>query len=61
MAAKKDDLGRSQLQAAFDEAEGKGYFGETPDETPNADYTMPAQTVSESPPEPPAAPSKKDS
>ena len=28
------------LQAAFDEANAKGYFGTTPDETPNEAYTV---------------------
>ena len=28
------------LQAAFDEANEKGYFGTTPDETPNEAYTV---------------------
>lgn len=34
------DLGVKSLQDAFDEANEKGYFGETPDETPNEAYTV---------------------
>lgn len=34
------DLGADQVQAAFDEANAKGYFGETPDPTPNEAYTL---------------------
>jgi hypothetical protein len=32
--------GEDQVQAKFDEAAEKGYFGETPDETPNEAYTL---------------------
>ena len=28
------------LQAAYDEANAKGYFGTVPDTTPNEDYTV---------------------
>jgi hypothetical protein len=34
------DLGASEVQARFDEANTKGYFGEVPDETPNENYTL---------------------
>jgi hypothetical protein len=34
------DLGASEVQARFDEANSKGYFGEVPDETPNENYTL---------------------
>lgn len=35
-----DDAGQAEVQAKFDEAEAKGYFGETPDSTPNENYTL---------------------
>ena len=35
-----DDLGAAEVQAKFDEAAEKGYFGEVPDETPNEAYTL---------------------
>lgn len=35
-----DDAGQAEVQAKFDEANEKGYFGTTPDETPNEDYTL---------------------
>ncbi len=28
------------MQAAFDEAADKGYFGESPDDTPRENYTL---------------------
>lgn len=34
------DLGQDEVQAKFDEANEKGYFGETPDDTPNENYTL---------------------
>ena len=34
------DLGQAEVQAKFDEAEAKGYFGHTPDDTPNENYTL---------------------
>lgn len=41
---KKDDTagdaGQAELQKKFDEAAEKGYFGETPDDTPNENYTL---------------------
>lgn len=36
----KDDLGAGEVQAAFDEAEDKGYFGQKTDTTPNENYTV---------------------
>lgn len=33
------DAGASQVQAAIDEEQEKGYRGETPDPTPNENYT----------------------
>lgn len=39
-AKSSGDLGASQIQGSFDEANEKGYFGETVDETPNEDYTV---------------------
>jgi hypothetical protein len=35
-----DDLGASELQAAWDEANEQGYFGTTPDEKDNSEYTV---------------------
>jgi hypothetical protein len=43
MAEKKtsnDDAGQDEVQARFDEAAEKGYFGESPDETPRDNYTV---------------------
>jgi hypothetical protein len=34
------DSGEAEVQAVFDEANEKGYFGEVPDETPNENYTL---------------------
>jgi hypothetical protein len=34
------DLGASQVEEAFDEAAEKGYFGESPDDTPRENYTL---------------------
>ena len=39
-ATAKDDAGQAEIQAAWDEANAKGYWGEVPDETPNEDYTV---------------------
>lgn len=35
-----DALGADEVQAKFDEANEKGYFGHTPDDTPNENYTL---------------------
>lgn len=55
MAEKKssatDDLGRSEVQARFDEANEKGYFGTTPDKTPNEAYTLKGVTSGQKTPE----------
>jgi hypothetical protein len=54
MAEKKSsstDSGEAQVQAAFDEANEKGYFGETPDETPNSHYTLQGVTSGKPTPE----------
>jgi hypothetical protein len=34
------DVGQAEVAEAFDEAAEKGYFGETPDDTPNENYTL---------------------
>jgi len=34
------DSGEAEVQASFDEANEKGYFGTTPDDTPNENYTV---------------------
>lgn len=46
-----DDLGASEVQAKFDEAAEKGYFGEVPDETPNENYTLKGVTSGKPTPE----------
>lgn len=45
------DLGASEVQAKFDEANEKGYFGEVPDETPNENYTLKGVTSGKPTPE----------
>lgn len=37
------EVGGDQVQAQFDEAADKGYFGESPDETPRERYTLQGQ------------------
>lgn len=46
-----DDAGQAEVQARFDEANKKGYFGETPDETPNENYTLQGVTSGKPTPE----------
>ena len=46
-----DDAGQAEVQAKFDEAEEKGYFGETPDSTPNENYTLQGVTSGKPTPE----------
>lgn len=46
-----DDAGQAEVQAKFDEAEEKGYFGHTPDETPNENYTLKGVTSGKPTPE----------
>lgn len=46
-----DDLGGDQVQKAFDEAAEKGYFGESPDETPRENYTLKGVTSGKPTPE----------
>lgn len=38
--AAADDAGQDEVQAMFDAAAEKGYFGTAPDETPNENYTL---------------------
>jgi hypothetical protein len=45
------DAGQAEVQAKFDEAEEKGYFGETPDKTPNENYTLQGVTSGKPTPE----------
>lgn len=45
------DAGQDEVQKRFDEAAEKGYFGHTPDATPNANYTLAGVTVGEPTPE----------
>ena len=46
-----DDAGQAEVQAKFDEAEEKGYFGTTPDDTPNENYTVQGVTSGKPTPE----------
>ncbi len=39
-ASASTDVGQDEVQARVDEANEKGYFGETPDPTPNENYTV---------------------
>jgi hypothetical protein len=39
-SAQSTDAGQEELQAAFDEANKQGYFGETTDPTPDENYTL---------------------
>ena len=45
------DLGASEVQARFDEANEKGYFGHAPDKTPNENYTLAGVTSDKPTPE----------
>jgi hypothetical protein len=45
------DAGEAEVQAKFDEANDKGYFGTTPDETPNENYTLKGVTSGKPTPE----------
>lgn len=45
------DLGQDEVQKRFDEANAKGYFGHTPDETPNENYTLSGVTSDKPTPE----------
>jgi len=38
--ADKKDVGQAEVQAKFDDANSKGFFGEQVDETPRANYTL---------------------
>jgi hypothetical protein len=46
-----EDAGQDEVQARFDEAAEKGYFGETPDETPRENYTLKGVTSGKPTPE----------
>lgn len=48
---KSDDAGQAEVQAVFDKAEDKGYFGFTPDDTPNENYTLAGVTSGKPTPE----------
>lgn len=45
------DSGAAEIQARFDKANAKGYFGETPDATPNENYTLAGVTSGKPTPE----------
>lgn len=45
------DAGQDEVQARFDEAAEKGYFGETPDDTPRENYTLAGVTSDKPTPE----------
>lgn len=46
-----DDAGQAEVQAAADEANDKGYYGEVPDKTPNENYTVQGVTAGKPTPE----------
>ena len=50
-SSKKDDAGEAEVQATFDEANERGYFGSVPDETPNENYTLQGQGAGKPTPE----------
>jgi len=54
-ASAKQDSGEDQVQAAFDEANEKGYFGTSPDKTPRENYTVAGVTSGKPTPESEAA------
>lgn len=49
--ASADDLGAAEVQKKFDKANEQGYFGSTPDETPNENYTLAGVTSGKPTPE----------
>lgn len=49
--AASPDAGQKELQEKFDEAQEKGYFGVTPDPTPNENYTLQGQGAGKPTPE----------
>jgi hypothetical protein len=49
--ADAEDLGQAEVQAKFDEAADKGFFGHTPDSTPNENYTLAGVTSGKPTPE----------
>lgn len=51
MTKKAADAGEAEVQAKMDEAEDKGYFGTTPDDTPNENYTLKGVTSGKPTPE----------
>lgn len=49
--ASADDAGQAEVQAKFDEANEKGYFGHSPDKTPAENYTLAGVTSGKPTPE----------
>lgn len=49
------DSGEAEVQSTFDEANEKGYFGTTPDPTPNENYTLQGVVAGKPTPESQAA------
>lgn len=47
----KNDAGQAEVQSTVDEAAEKGYFGTTPDPTPNENYTLAGVTSGKPTPE----------
>lgn len=45
------DVGQAEVQAKFDEASEKGYFGTSPDATPRENYTLKGVTSGKPTPE----------
>ena len=54
-AASTEDSGQAEVQAAFDEANDRGYFGVTTDPTPDENYTLRGQAKGARTPETDAA------
>lgn len=50
-AAASEDAGQAEVQAKFDEAAEKGYFGHSPLEVPQENYTLQGQAAGKPTPE----------
>lgn len=49
--ASAEDVGQAEVQKRFDEANEKGFFGHSPDETPRENYTLKGVTSGKPTPE----------
>ncbi len=54
------DAGQAEVQAIFDEAAEKGYFGTVPDGTPNENYSLETSPDAPTPENTRARPDKQD-